>query len=117
MKNLVYRSPFSSDGRTAAWLKRCKNLSGAYVIQNTRSKDALYIGESHTGRLMKTILRHFYTWDDDGGRKHFTCQKNSVLVAVRLTPPNSASGAQNNLIENLQPKKNRYGYVKEDVGF
>jgi hypothetical protein len=92
-------------------------MSGAYVIRRLSDHSILYIGESHTGRIAKTIKRHFYNWKDSGGRKHFTCNPARVEVAIRLTPQSSAVPAQNNLIENLQPEKNRYGYKKEDVGF
>jgi hypothetical protein len=39
-------------------------------------------------------------------RKHHTYPKCSAEVAVRVTPPGSAQGAQDNLIRRLNPRDN-----------
>ena len=75
------------------WLNKLRNLSGAYVIRSKRSHDVLYVGESHTGNLAKTIKRHFHRWSDDPIRDHFTADRDDVEIAIRLTPPGSAAGA------------------------
>ena len=107
MKQLNYRSPVGSEpGTFAQWLRDLRNLSGAYVIRSAETKDVFYVGESHTGRLYRTITRHFQSWDDTGDREHFTYSRHHVEVAVRLTPPNSAIGAQDNLIQRLKPRDN-----------
>jgi len=66
----------------------------------------LYVGESHTGNLAKTIKRHFWDWQDDPERRHFTYHRQRVEVAVRLTPPNTARTAQDNLIRRTAPRDN-----------
>jgi hypothetical protein len=109
MKELVYRDPLGGPKRFAKWLNELRNLSGAYVIRKKGSHEILYVGESHTGHMAKTIKRHFYKWDDDGNRKHFTVSPSSVEIAVRLTPPNAAVGTQNNLIRRLNPSQNTQG--------
>jgi hypothetical protein len=83
-------------------------MSGAYVIRSKRTKRALYAGESHSGNLAKTIKRHFWRWTDDPERKHHTYSRFDVEVAVRLTPPNAAIGAQDNLIRRLEPRDNEF---------
>jgi hypothetical protein len=105
MKELNYREP--KDGRRfAAWLNKLRNSSGAYVVRRRSDHEILYIGESHTGRLAKTIKRHFFNWEDHTGREHFTHHAGAVEIAVRVTPPNTAKGAQDNLIRRLQPERN-----------
>jgi hypothetical protein len=81
--------------------------SGAYVIRHAKTKECLYVGESHTGNLSKTLKRHFWTWNDTPDRKHAVYRASSVEVAIRITPPNSAVGAQNNLNLRLNPRDSR----------
>jgi hypothetical protein len=108
MRDLNYKSVCDARGNFLDWLNELRNLSGAYVIRDRATKEILYCGESHTGNLAKTIKRHFWTWRDDPERKHHTYSRFRVEVAVRLTPPNSATGAQDNLIRRLNPRDNGY---------
>jgi hypothetical protein len=39
-------------------------VSGVYAIRDRWSHIALYVGESHTDNLRRTITRHFQTWND-----------------------------------------------------
>lgn len=114
---LVYRSPTGGPRRFAQWLLDLRGRSGAYVIRRTRTKETLYVGESHTGRLPDTIRRHFWFWSDDGERKHYTYDPDTVEVAFRLTSPGNAVAAQNELIERLDPKDNTYGFDDPDEPF
>jgi hypothetical protein len=107
MKGLNYRRPQDDTGKFAAWVNDLRNQSGAYVIRSIASKQTLYVGESHTGNLAKTIKRHFYAWPDASERPHHVYGLHKVEIAVRLTPPPSAAGAQNNLILRLEPRDNR----------
>lgn len=106
MKGLNYRSPIGGPRRFAQWLLDLRNQSGAYVVRSADTKQTLYVGESHTGRLADTIRRHFHTWNDTSERKHFTYSPHRVEVAERITPPPSAVGAQDNLIDRLDPRDN-----------
>lgn len=110
MKPLLYRDVLRSSNHStkvfADWLNELRNGSGAYVIRKKSNHEILYVGESHSGRLAKTVKRHFYRWKDTEDRKHFTTDPAAVDVAVRLTPPDSAVGAQNNLIDRLKPTHN-----------
>ena len=104
---LVYRAPIDAKGNIAQWLLDLRRQSGAYVIRSRRTRQILYVGESHTGRLAKTIKRHFYRWKDSPERRHHTYRPGDVEIAVRLTPPAEAAiGAQNNLILRLDPRDN-----------
>ena len=94
MKPLTYYPPCDARGEFLEWLHSLRNLSGAYVIRAKSNHRTLYVGESHTGNLSKTIKRHFYPWRDDPERRHNVYDRNAVEIAVRLTPPTTAVGAQ-----------------------
>lgn len=112
MKGLTYRPVCDAQGRFLPWVHELRNQSGAYVIRDARSRRCAYVGESHTGNLAKTLKRHFHPWRDDAERKHHTYDRRRVEVAIRLTPPPSAIGAQDNLIRRLEPRDNGYTPVK-----
>lgn len=113
MKGLIYRVPCDANGDFAEWLNELRNQSGAYIIRSRRTRETFYVGECHSGRLAKTIKRHFYPWRDDPERKHNTYDRHAVEVAVRLTPPPAAAGAQDNLIRRLEPRDNSYTPVEK----
>ena len=112
MKGLNYRPPCDERGEFLPWLLSLRNQSGAYVIRSRAGlftgSQCLYVGESHTGNLAKTIKRHLYPWRDDPARKHATYDRRRVEIAVRLTPPNTAVAAQDNLIRRLGPRDNNF---------
>lgn len=117
MKSLTYRPPCDDRGNFLPWLNDLRNQSGAYVIRSRpglfSGPRCLYVGESHTGNLAKTIKRHFYPWDDAPERKHAVYDRHAVEIAVRLTPPGAAVGAQNNLIARLNPRDNGNGWGEQ----
>jgi excinuclease UvrABC nuclease subunit len=113
MKDLVYRPPCDLRAKFLPWLHELRNQSGAYVIRDRQTHRAFYVGESHTGRLAKTVKRHFWPWKDDPERRHRIYSRHAVEIAVRLTPPDSAVGAQVNLIQRLDPRDNRTGFGEE----
>jgi hypothetical protein len=115
MRALNYRPVCDARGELLPWLHELRNRSGAYVIRARSSRRPLYVGESHTGQLAKTIKRHFYAWRDDPERRHHVYDRRSVEIAVRLTPPNTAVAAQDNLIRRLDPRDN--GFVPESRPF
>lgn len=80
-----------------------------YVIRSIASGLILYVGESHTGRLGKTLKRHFHAWSDDWTRRHHTYIRSLCVVAVQVSPPAKAITAQNNLILALTPRDNTNG--------
>jgi hypothetical protein len=100
---LQYRAPYVA-GKPAPWVSAIGERSGAYVIRDARTRRVLYVGESHTGRLRKTLLRHFQRWKGQTAGK--TYEPGRVEVAIRVCPPPSAVGAQNRLIVKLRPRDN-----------
>lgn len=102
-KPLHYAAPYQS-GEPAPWISALGAQSGAYVIRKASTRETLYVGESHTGRLRKTLLRHFQKWT--GKTAGPTYKPDTVEVALRITPPGSAVAAQDNLICRLGPRDN-----------
>ena len=113
MRDLIYRPPCDAHGEFAEWLNALRNQSGAYIIRSRHTRKIFYVGESHTGNLAKTLKRHFYAWRDDPERIHHTYDRRAVEIAVRLTPPPAAVGAQDNLIRRLEPRDNGYTPVEK----
>ena len=107
MKGLNYKPIIDAAGKFLPWVTALGKASGAYIIKSARGGATLYVGESHTGNLAKTLKRHFWAWADTPERKHHTYNPRLVLVAVRLTPQKSATTAQDNLILRLKPRDNQ----------
>ncbi len=94
------------DGRKISpWVRELAGKSGVYII---RAKGFLgsivYIGESHTGRLNSTLLRHFQHWT--GKTSGPTFARSNVEIAVFKTRKENAVELQNALIEEHRPKLN-----------
>ncbi len=56
MARLLWQSPASPSGRGFAdWLRALRGVgaNGVYLIRDARSREMLYIGESHTGRVRR----------------------------------------------------------------
>lgn len=119
---LHYRSPLTKSGRFkyAAWIRALRGKSGVYVFR-TPAGAVVYVGESHSGKLYKTLTRHFSEWgrekkwwqgafvfgdNTDPGR---TYDADELLVAVRVLPAGEAYRAQIDLIERLKPADNIIG--------
>lgn len=91
-----------------SWVADLAGKSGVYVIREKGVfGDIVYIGESHTGRLKKTLLRHFQHWT--GKTKGPTFTRTEVLVAIFKTRPENAQELQNALIAEHRPKLNVEG--------
>ena len=98
--------------QSAAWVKALKGKSGVYVIRDRGFLGAIqYIGESHTGRLYSTLLRHFQRWT--GKTAGVTFEASKVEVAVVRCPANKALELQNAMIADFRPKLN----IAEKPGF
>lgn len=106
MKDLNYRPVCDEQGNFLPWLQGLRHQSGAYVIRQRQTGKVLYVGESHSGLLAKVIKRYFWPWRGDPEHIHATYRRHDVEIAVRITPPASAVGAQENLIQRLLPRDN-----------
>jgi excinuclease UvrABC nuclease subunit len=94
------------EGRAIAeWVTALKGKSGVYVIrENGFLGNILYVGESHTGRLYSTLLRHFQRWTGPTAGPTFPATK--VEVAVIRTPAAKAVELQNAVIAEYNPQLN-----------
>jgi excinuclease UvrABC nuclease subunit len=102
---LVYRDPCDAADRSrwAPWLRELRHQSGCYVIRSKKTREILYVGESHTGQLYDTITRHFQSWIRFGRDEY---NRNAVELATRIVPAPSAYAHQVRLIKTLRPKDN-----------
>jgi len=113
-KSSRWRSPWS--GRSGAWATWVKNLdgkSGVYIIRESRSHLVLYVGQSHTGRLKKTMIRHFQQWR--GVTSGVTYRRGSVEVKIILAPRRRAliHKIEQNCLFKLKPRDNETGSLDE----
>ena len=100
--------PIGERGAYPDWVRILARSSGVYVI---RSKGLLgqieYVGESHTGRLKKTLLRHFQNWKGPTSGPVF--RRGAVEVAVFKTRAENAVELQNSIIAEYSPRLNVVG--------
>jgi len=82
--------------------------SGVYLIRTLGLLGSVvYVGESHTGSLRRTMLRHFQKWK--GPTAGPTYARSKHLVAFVRTKPDKAISSQNDLIVALRPRDNTEG--------
>jgi excinuclease UvrABC nuclease subunit len=92
-----------ADGLPAWFPKPAR--SGVYIVR--RGARIVYVGESLTGRLRKTLARHFQHWK--GRTAGPTYPRASVEVAFEYTTPAAAVERQNRLIAQHRPADNTVG--------
>jgi excinuclease UvrABC nuclease subunit len=102
------------EGRAVAeWVRALKGKSGVYVIREPGFfGEVLYVGESHTGRLNTTLLRHFQRWTGKTAGPTFPVSK--VEVAVVRCPAARAIDLQNAMIAEYRP---RFNVAEKPKGF
>lgn len=121
---VVWRDPRNPKGRGfAAWVRALKGKSGAYLIRSKTTGEYVYAGESHTGNLSRTLVRHFYaSWDRKRRGKHpfnraeggevpgYLYDRDRHEVRVQVTAPSEAAALQYEWINKFDPRDNRvYG--------
>ena len=113
------------------WVRSLRNKSGVYAIRKRGffSSKVLYVGESHTGGLYKTLTRHFQQWHRSkqfwrGGYSPtqtdpgHTYERGDVEVAVVVLPRAKVLDRQASWIERLKPRDNVHdGNPDEKVPF
>ena len=105
MARLKWRSPVSPDGGGFAdWLSalRSQGHSGVYLIRDARTREVVYVGESHTGRLYETLTRHLYAWNGKGSGPSYHPEVVEVAVIVAETPLDDPVADQYALIQELE---------------
>jgi excinuclease UvrABC nuclease subunit len=102
--SLEYK-PVKNGRAVAGWVKALKGKSGVYIIRERGFfGTVLYVGESHTGRLYSTLLRHFQHWTGPTAGPTFPVSK--VEVAIIRAPAGKAVELQNAVIAEYKPKHN-----------
>lgn len=105
----VYKEPYPD------WVRDLEGECGAYAIRWADTGDVLYVGESHSGQLRKTLTRHLQAWktphwfDEMSGRgEDLSYPREDVEVAVWLSDCRDGQDLQVELICELQPRDNTY---------
>lgn len=101
-------------GTPTEWPRAVLDLrgkSGVYVIRAKNNKQVLYVGESHTGRLKKTFLRHFQAWS--GKTAGATYNRETVEWAFVICPDSRALAKQDEMILLFKPRDNRQTPVSQ----
>ena len=100
--------PLLEGGRyNAAVREVARGASGAYAFRDRSSGRVLYVGESHTGRLWKTAIRHVHGQRSFARVGEWTHDVPGRLdVAVWLCAPDEALELEAALIEALDPVHN-----------
>ena len=100
-------------------ISKLKKSSGVYAIRSVGwfSSSVVYVGESHSGSLYKTLTRHFQAWNrgkswwfgqyapaqTDPGH---TYDRGSHEVAFRIATPARALKLQAAWIDSMKPRDN-----------
>ena len=107
-----YRSISPTGSRWPQWLQNLKWKSGVYIIRRKRDHKVLYVGESHTGNLKRTLQRHFWPWR--GATAGVFYDPDACEVAVKVLPRNRAVKKQNELIHRLKPVDNELDPIETE---
>ncbi len=109
MSRLQWRAPLAPDGGGFAdWLRelRGRGLNGVYLVRDAGSREIVYIGESHTGRLYETLTRHLYAWNGKGSGPSYAPSLVELAVIVAETPLDDPVADQYALIQEHEPRDN-----------
>lgn len=107
MARLRFRSPLGDHG-FADWLRalRGQGYSGVYLIREADTREIVYIGESHSGRLYETLTRHLWAWRGRGSGPSYYPEGVEIAVLIAETPLDDPVADQYALIEKHQPRDN-----------
>lgn len=103
--------PVGNDGENYPdWVRDLATSSGVYAIRDRYTGQVLYVGESHTGNLYRTLTRHLQAWSsEDSDRSFNSYHRDAVEVAVlRINNPADVPAAQSRIIADLEPRDNIY---------
>jgi hypothetical protein len=124
---LAYRAVGAPGEPYPEWLQRLRGASGVYIIRDRDTHDVLYVGESHSRRVVETLTRHLQQWRrwkswwkhqfGEGHDPGLTYPRETVEVAVRVTTDEEAIDEEARLIRRLRPRDNLIGQVTDDVPF
>ena len=86
-----------------------QSLFGVYLIRDVGSREIVYVGESHTGRLYETLTRHLYAWNGKGSGPSYSPSLVELAVIVAETPLDDPVADQYALIQEHEPRDNIMG--------
>jgi len=124
--------PVGNDGEDYPdWMRELVDASGVYAIRvpDFTERRVVYVGESHTGRLAKTIVRHFQAWRRAGDPPYLlkgsnadpgrTYSRSDSEVCFKICPASQAIAIalQDEWIKKLHPRDNILGANEEEVPF
>lgn len=90
-------------GVLAQWFHAIDGKHGAYVIRHDAGT-VVYVGESHSGQLQRTLVRHFQRWHS--ATNHAYDRQTHVVDVWVTTTPAEAVALQDRLIRRLKPRDN-----------
>jgi excinuclease UvrABC nuclease subunit len=130
MSFIAWRGIGEKGERYPAWVRALDGKSGVYAIRRRGLlfTTVLYVGESHTGSLYKTLTRHFQVWHR--GKKFWRGQyapeqtdpghtyerAGNIEVAAQVATKARAVELQAEWIRKLKPADN-VALVEEEVPF
>lgn len=124
--------PIGVSGAYPDWLRAVANVSGVYAILERYllgGWQIVYVGECHSNKLKKTVVRHFQAWSRaksfwagqyreqtaaDPGR---TYNRAECEVAIQVCKAGRAVDLQNKWIRDMDPRDNIKGVPMEEVPF
>lgn len=89
-------------------------ISGVYALAR-KDGTAVYVGESHSGRLRDTLSRHWREWNCDGNCP--TYQRGTIQVAWYRTHARETLDFEAYLIEQYRPLDNEIVSDFEDDNY
>ena len=89
-----------------------EGVSGVYAIASLTGV-VLYVGESHTGRLRKTVARHFQVWNDQQAERP-VYDRHQVQICWAQTAPADALETETQWMIDLEPRDNLDEPVDDD---
>jgi len=124
-----WRTVGGTGERYPEWVRALDGKSGAYAIRTTGvfAPTVVYVGESHTGSLYKTLTRHFQGWSRSRAKSWWAGQfspaqtdpghtypRDKCEVFVNVTSRGGALDRQNALIRRFKPRDN---HTSQEVPF
>lgn len=126
---LTFRPIGRPGERYPEWVQELRGKSGVYFIRERsaagRVGELVYVGQSQADRLYETLTRHFQQWRRwkgfwrgqyaEGHDPGVTYPRDSVEVAVRVTPPERALEEEARCIQRLRPRDNVLGQPHDEL--
>jgi hypothetical protein len=117
-------NPLQADGHYVARIRALREADGCYAIREVyylRRPRCVYVGQSSTGCLYRTLTRHFQEWSRTAAgsfweKERGPCHVYDVTrceVAIFPVPRAQVGALEKHLIAELDPRDN----VKDAVPF